>query len=114
MWSLHVFLKCLNPVFLGLVYQKHTLICTMKHIIVNNDKYSGSLLSCDVCETEIIIIVIKVLTCFTNIITIIPQLRVIVIQYRIQRLIRKVSSLDVIMPLTHMIKYIIITMCTLN
>ena len=37
----------------------------MEHDIVN--KYSGLLLSCDRCETEIIIIVMKALTCFTNI-----------------------------------------------
>ena len=65
---MHVFLNCLNPVFLGLVYQKHTLIGTMKHIIVNYDKYSGFWLSCDVCESEIFPIVRKVLTCFTIII----------------------------------------------
>ena len=64
---MHVFLNCLNPVFIVLVYQKYPLIITMKHIIVNNDKYSGLLLSCDVREAEIITIVKKVLTCFTNI-----------------------------------------------
>ena len=34
---------------------------------MNTDKYSGLLLSCDVCETEIITMVRKSLTCFTNI-----------------------------------------------
>ena len=33
-FSMHIFLKCLNPVFLGLVYLKNTLIGTMKHLIV--------------------------------------------------------------------------------
>ena len=33
---------------------------------MNTDKYSELLLSCDMCETEIIIIVRNVLTCFTN------------------------------------------------
>ena len=47
--------------------QKHTLICTMEHYIVNTDKYSELLFSCDMCETEIIIMVRKALTCFTNI-----------------------------------------------
>ena len=51
----------------GLEYQKHTVIGTMEHYIVNTDKYSGVLLSCVMCETEIIIIVKKALTCFTNI-----------------------------------------------
>ena len=37
----------------------------MEHYIVNTDKYSGVLLSCVMCETEIIIK--KALTCFTNI-----------------------------------------------
>ena len=40
---------------------------TIEHYIVNNNKYSGLLLSCDMCETEIIIIVRKAFTCFTNI-----------------------------------------------
>ena len=53
--------------FLTLEYQKHTLIGTMVHYIVNTDKYSELLLSCDMCETEIIIMVRKSLTCFTNI-----------------------------------------------
>ena len=39
----------------------------MEHYIVNTDKYSEILLSCDMCETEIIIMVGKALTCFTNI-----------------------------------------------
>ena len=39
----------------------------MEHYIVNNDKYSGLLLSCDTCEIEIITIIRKTLTCFTNI-----------------------------------------------
>ena len=39
----------------------------MENYIVNNDKYSGVLLSCDMCETEIIIMVRKTLTCFSNI-----------------------------------------------
>ena len=59
--------KQLESRFLALEYQKYTLIGTMEHYIVNNDKHSGLLLSCDMCETEIIIIVRKALTCFTNI-----------------------------------------------
>ena len=39
----------------------------MEHYIVNTDKYSEFLLTCDMCETEIIIMVRKALTCFTNI-----------------------------------------------
>ena len=39
----------------------------MEHYIVNTEKYSELLLSCDMCETEIIIMVRKALTCFTNI-----------------------------------------------
>ena len=39
----------------------------MEHYIVNNDKYSGLLFSCDMCETERIIIVRKTFICFTNI-----------------------------------------------
>ena len=39
----------------------------MEHYIVNTDKYSELLLSRDMCETEIIIMVRKALTCFTNI-----------------------------------------------
>ena len=53
--------------FLALEYQKHTVIGTMEHYIVNTDKYSEFLLSCDMWETEIIIMVRKALTCFTNI-----------------------------------------------
>ena len=66
-FSICVFHKSLEYRFLALEYQKHTLIGTMEHYIVNNDKYNGLLLSCDICETEIIIIVKKALTCFTNI-----------------------------------------------
>ena len=40
----------------------------MEHYIVNTDKYNELLLSCDMCETEIIIIVRKALTCFSNIV----------------------------------------------
>ena len=58
--------KELESRFLALEYQKHTLIGTMENYIVNNDKYSG-VLSCDMCETEIIIMVRKTLTCFSNI-----------------------------------------------
>ena len=36
------------------------------HIIINYDKYRGFLLSCDMCEAEIITIIRKVSTCFTN------------------------------------------------
>ena len=61
------FSKELESRFITLKYQKHTLIGTMAHYIVNNDKYSELLLSCDMCETEIIIMVRKALTCFTNI-----------------------------------------------
>ena len=61
---MHVFLNCFNPAFLGMVYQKHTLLGTMKHIIDNNNKYSLLLLSCDVREAEIITIVRKVLTLY--------------------------------------------------
>ena len=50
--------KELDSKFLAFEYQKHTLIGTMEHYIVNNDKCSGLLLSCDICETEIIIIVV--------------------------------------------------------
>ena len=39
----------------------------MEHSIVNTDIYNEFLFSCDMCETEIIIIVRKALTCFTNI-----------------------------------------------
>ena len=39
----------------------------MEHYIVNTDIYSGLLLSCDMCETEIIIMARKALTCFTKI-----------------------------------------------
>ena len=60
--------KELESRFLALEYQKHTLIGTMEHYIVNTDKYSELLLSCDMCETEIIIMVRKALTCFTIII----------------------------------------------
>ena len=56
--------------FLAFEYQKHTLIGTMEHYIVNTDKYSELLFSCDMCETEIIIMVRKALTCFTNILLI--------------------------------------------
>ena len=59
---MHVFLNGLNPVFLVLVYQRHPLIGTMKHIIANNSKYGELLLSCDVCEAKIIISVRKIVT----------------------------------------------------
>ena len=59
--------KELESRFLALEYQKHTVIGTMEHYIVNTDKYSEFSLSCDMCETEIIIMVRKALTCFTNI-----------------------------------------------
>ena len=59
--------KELESRFIALEYQKHTLIGTMEHYIVNIDKYSELLLSCDMCETEIIIMVRKALTWFTNI-----------------------------------------------
>ena len=59
--------KELESGFLALEYQKHTLIGTIEHYIVNTEKYSGVLLSCDMCEIEIIIIILKTLTCFTNI-----------------------------------------------
>ena len=59
--------KELESRFLALEYQKHTVIGTMEHYIVNTDKYSELLLSCDMCETEVIIMVRKALTCFTNI-----------------------------------------------
>ena len=50
----------------------------MEHYIVNADKYSGLLLSCDVCEAEIITIVRKTLTCLVAFCwTIIPHLKVI-------------------------------------
>ena len=39
----------------------------MEHYIVNTDKYSELLLSYDMCEPEIIIMVWKALTCFNNI-----------------------------------------------
>ena len=39
----------------------------MAHYIVNTDQYIELLLSCDMCKTEIIIMVRKALTCFTNI-----------------------------------------------
>ena len=39
----------------------------MEHYIVNTDKYSELLFSCDMCETEIIIMVRKALTWVTNI-----------------------------------------------
>ena len=46
--------------FLALEYQKHSLIgTTMEHCIVNTDKYSELLFSCDMCETEIIIMLRK-------------------------------------------------------
>ena len=54
--------------FLALAYQKHTINgTTMEPYIVNTDKYSELLFSCDMCETEIIIIVRKAYTCFTHI-----------------------------------------------
>ena len=39
----------------------------MEHYIVNTEKYSELLFSCDMCETEIIIMARKALTCCTNI-----------------------------------------------
>ena len=65
-FSICVFQK-LKSRFLTLEYQKHTLIGTIEHYIVNNDKSSGLLLSCDMCKTEIIIIIKKALTYFTSI-----------------------------------------------
>ena len=63
----------------------------MKHYIVNIDKYSGLLLSCDICE--IIIIVRKVLICFTNI---------LLNDYTTaQRLPKYINFLEVIMPLIY-------------
>ena len=59
--------KVLESRFLALEYQKHIVIGTMEHYIVNTDKYSELLFSCDMCETDIIIMVRKALTCFTNI-----------------------------------------------
>ena len=57
--------KELETRFLALEYQKYTLIGIIEHYIVNTDKYSALLLSCNMCE--IIIIVRKALTCFINI-----------------------------------------------
>ena len=55
----------LESIFCVLEYQKHLLIGTMEHYIVNTDKYSEFLLLLyDMCETEIIIMVRKALTCF--------------------------------------------------
>ena len=48
--------KELESRFLVFEYQKHTLIGTTEHYIVNNKKYLGLLLSCDMCETENMII----------------------------------------------------------
>ena len=59
--------KELESRYIALEYQKPTLIGTMEHYIVSNDKYNGLLLSCDMCETDIITMVRKTLTCFTNI-----------------------------------------------
>ena len=42
--------KELESRFLALEYQKHTLIGTMEYYIVNNDKYRGLLVSCDMCK----------------------------------------------------------------
>ena len=39
----------------------------MEHYIVDNDKYRELLFSCDMRETETIIIIRNALTCFTNI-----------------------------------------------
>ena len=71
---------------LALEYQKHTLIGTMEHYTVNNDKYSGLLLT-----TEIIISVREALTCLTNILLndyTTAQLRVI--KYQLQRLTKNI------------------------
>ena len=87
----------------------------MTHIIVNNDQYGSLLLSCDVCEAEIITIVRKVLTYFTNIML---NLYTTALSDTISdtKIVKEnyLHLLDVIMPLTHMINYIIITLCTLN
>ena len=53
-FSIDVFLNYFNPVFIVFVYQKLTLIGTMKHTIANHDKYCLFVLSCDVCEDAII------------------------------------------------------------
>ena len=45
----------------------YSVLFMMKHIIVDYDKFSGLWLSCDVGEAEIITILRKVLSCFTNI-----------------------------------------------
>ena len=58
--------KQLESSFPALKYQKHTFIHTMEHFIVNNDKYNGLLLSCDVCETKIIIITNIIYTTYSE------------------------------------------------
>ena len=62
-----VYFKRVRIQIFSFEYQENTLIVTMEHYIVNTDKYSELLFSCDMCETEIIIMVRKSLTCFTNI-----------------------------------------------